>query len=195
MPPGILRLRTACCTLVIPIRLAICLPLHICTLDAYSPHGALLPQGVLPLIINNTRIDPASSNLPEDGHSMPAYISPRPIPPRSGEATLVESERARRLHLGTLFLGTATRLSLSGLGTTAMVRAISERLTTKHGSFIAVEVLGWLLVAVLYCGAFHRIHCLLLGSGALQRGRRKCVLPGYVIGKHDRALEAMFSKI
>ncbi|KAH9962068.1 hypothetical protein BGW80DRAFT_1463603 [Lactifluus volemus] len=80
MPPGIFRLRTACCTLVIPVRLAICLPLLICTLDAYSPHPALLPQGaVLPLIINNTHInDPASSNLPEDAHSIPVYITLHP---------------------------------------------------------------------------------------------------------------------
>jgi hypothetical protein len=69
--------------------------------------------------------------------------------PAAGEeddATLVEGESARRLYLGTLFLGTATRLSLGGLGTAAMVRVISERSTIKHGSFIAVEVLGWLLV-------------------------------------------------
>lgn len=179
MPPGILRLRTACCTLVIPIRLAICLPLLICTLDAYSPHSALLPQGMLPLFINNTRVD-----HPEDAHRAPGYISRPPIPPSNSthvgrvltlsfvlaasalsmlsmialwwlgnpaageedDATLVEGERARRLYLGTLVLGTATRLSLGGLGTGAMVCVINERSTIKHGSFIAVEVLGWLLV-------------------------------------------------
>lgn len=62
------------------------------------------------------------------------------------DATLVEGSRARRLHLGTLFLGIATRLSLCGLGMTAMVRVMSERSTIKRNSFIAVEVLGWLLV-------------------------------------------------
>jgi hypothetical protein len=184
MPPGIFCLRTACCTLVIPVRLAICLPLLICTLDAYSPHTALRPQGVVPLIINSTRIDPASSDLPEDAHSMPAYIALRPVPPHNStpmgrmltlsfviaaaalsvlslitlwwfsdievgnedDATLVEGERARRLQLGKLFLGIATRLSLGALGTMAMVRVISERSTIKRGSFMAVEVLGWLLV-------------------------------------------------
>ena len=50
---------------------------------------------------------------------------------------------------------------------------------------------------MLYCGAFHRIYSLLRTSGVLQRGRRECVLPGYVIGKHehDRTLGATFSKI
>jgi hypothetical protein len=58
-----------------------------------------------------------------------------------------ESERAaRRLHWAALFLGTATRLLLGGLGTTAMARVIAERSIIKRGSFIAVEVLGWLLV-------------------------------------------------
>jgi hypothetical protein len=187
MPPGIFRLRTACCTLVIPVRLAICLPLLIFTLDAYSPPAAPLPQGgVLPLIINNTHIgDPASSNLPEGAHTIPVYIALRPTSPHSNntpigrvltlsfvitaaalsvlslitlwwvsdspegdedDAMPVEGSRARRLHLGTLFLGIATRLSLGGLGMTAMVRVMSERSTIKRNSFIAVQVLGWLLV-------------------------------------------------
>jgi hypothetical protein len=58
-----------------------------------------------------------------------------------------DSERAaRRLHWAALFLGTATRLLLGGLGTAAMARVIAERSTIKRGSFIAVEVLGWLLM-------------------------------------------------
>ena len=205
MPPGIFRLRTVCCTLVIPVRLAICLPLLICTLDAYSPPAALSPQGALPLIINITRPDPgASPSLPpKDPHSLPVYeylaLRPAPLPPlpphggASGsgdstplgrvltlsfviaaaalsvlsmialwwhsdtpdggdhdededDATLVEGERAHRLHLAALFLSTASRLLLGGLGTAAMARVISERSTIKRGSFIAVEVLGWLLV-------------------------------------------------
>jgi hypothetical protein len=184
MPPGIIRLRTACCTLVIPVRLAVCLPLLICTLDAYSPHAPLLPQGVLPLIINSTRIDPESSSLPEDAHSMPVYIALRPtLPPNNthigraltlsfviaatvlsvlnlitlwwfseplvgdgDDATLVEDERGWRLHLGALYLGAATRLSVGGLGTMAMARVIGEQSTIKRGSFVAIEVLGWLLV-------------------------------------------------
>lgn len=203
MAPGIFRLRTACCTLVIPVRLAICLPLLICTLDAYSPHGALLqtspPQGpnvgttmTLPLpppfIINITR--PNSPASPEDAHSMAEYeyIALRPIPPppsntgahlgrsltlsfviaaaalsvlglialwwfgdisiHDDDATLVEGNEhaARRQHLAALVLGTATRLLLGGLGTTAMARVITERSIIKQDSFIAVEVLGWLLV-------------------------------------------------
>jgi hypothetical protein len=210
MAPGIFRLRTACFTLVIPVRLAICLPLLIFTLDAYSPHGALFPsppQGPdvsstvpphsFPLIINNiTRSAPpapgsGSSNLsPEDAHNMleHAYFVLRPVPPPSAhlgraltlsfviaaavlsvlslialwwfgesgsvedDATIVEGgddsdERAaRRLHLAALSLGTATRLLLGALGTTAMARVISERSSIKQGSFIAVEVLGWILV-------------------------------------------------
>jgi hypothetical protein len=64
------------------------------------------------------------------------------------DATLVEGAAAarRRLQLGALVLGTATRLLLGGLGTTAMARVIGERAHMKRGSFIAVEVLGWLLV-------------------------------------------------
>jgi hypothetical protein len=208
MAPGIFRLRTACCTLVIPVRLAICLPLLICTLDAYSPHGALFPtsppQGSNvnsmtplplppPLIINITHPNtPASgsSNLsPEDAHNMAEYeyIALRPVPPPSNtgahlgraltlsfviaaaalstlslialwwfsdpscgedDATIVEGDEraARRQHLAALVLGTATRLLLGGLGTTAMARVIAERSTIKRDSFIAVEVLGWLLV-------------------------------------------------
>jgi hypothetical protein len=201
MAPGIFRLRTACCTLVIPIRLAICLPLLICTLDAYSPHGALFPINTAPpplpppLIINVTRPNsPASGskNLsPEDAHNMAEheYIAPRPVPPLppfstsahlgrdltlsfviaaaalsvlslialwwfsdpscdEDDATIVEGDEraARRQHLAALFLGTATRLLLGGLGTTAMARVIAERATIKRDSFIAVEVLGWLLV-------------------------------------------------
>jgi hypothetical protein len=208
MAPGIFRLRTACCTLVIPVRLAICLPLLICTLDAYSPHGALFPTSpplgsnvgsttplplLPPLIINITRPNsPASgsSNLsPEDAHNMAEYeyIAIRPVPPPSStgahlgraltlsfviaaaalsvlslialwwfsdpscdedDATIVEGDEraARRQHLAALVLGTATRLLLGGLGTTAMVRVIAERSTIKRDSFIAVEVLGWLLV-------------------------------------------------
>jgi hypothetical protein len=206
MAPGIFRFRTACCTLVVPVRLAICLPLLICTLDAYSPHGALFPtsppQGPnvgstmplpLPLITNITRPSSptsGSSNLsPEDAHNMAEYeyIALRPVPPRShtgahlgcaltlsfviaaavlsilslialwwfsdpscgeDDATIVEGDEraARRQHLAALILGAATRLLLSGLGTTAMARVIIERSTIKRDSFIAVEVLGWLLV-------------------------------------------------
>jgi hypothetical protein len=200
MAPGIFRLRTACCTLVIPVRLAICLPLLICTLDAYSPHGALFPTSTTPLplppplIINITRPDsPASGskNLsPEDAHNMAEYeyiALVRPVPPSSStlahlgreltlsfviaaaalsvlslialwwfsdpacgedDATIVEGDErtARRQHLAALVLGTATRLLLGGLGTTAMARVIAERSTIKRDSFIAVEVLGWLLV-------------------------------------------------
>jgi hypothetical protein len=64
------------------------------------------------------------------------------------DATIVEGDErtARRQHLAALVLGTATRLLLGGLGTTAMVRVIAERSTIKRDSFIAVEVLGWLLV-------------------------------------------------
>lgn len=39
--------------------------------------------------------------------------------------------------------------------------------------------------AVLYCGAFHRIHRLLRGSGALRRGEKE-VLTGSLVEKHDR---------
>jgi len=208
MAPGIFRLRTACFTLVIPVRLAICLPLLICTLDAYSPHAALVPQGALPpLTLNIPR--PASgpgsagSALPEDAHGVPIYeyIALRPVEPTDAasgasshlgrtltlafvfaaaalsvldmlafwwlgdvdsdvsedDATLVErgydgdsnSERGatrRRIQLGMLSLGTATRLLLGGLGTTAMAQVIGGRLAMKRGSFIAVQVLGWLLV-------------------------------------------------
>jgi hypothetical protein len=52
----------------------------------------------------------------------------------------------RRMKLGVLFLGAATRLLLGALGTTAMVRVVGDRSVLKRGSFIAVEVLGWLLV-------------------------------------------------
>lgn len=64
------------------------------------------------------------------------------------DATIVEGDdrAARRQHLAALVLGTATRLLLGGLGTTAMARVIAERSTIKRDSFIAVEVLGWLLV-------------------------------------------------
>lgn len=177
MPPGIFRLRIACCTLVVPVRLAICLPLLICTLDAYSPHAALRPQGALPLILNGTHELPASG----DGRTVPVYVAllPAPPPAQTGrvltlafviaaaalsvlsmlalwwsgdpagdadDATLVEGERMRRPHLGPLLLGTATRLLLGALGTAAMVRVIGERAAIKRGSFIAIEVLGWLLV-------------------------------------------------
>ena len=218
MAPGIFRLRTACFTLVIPIRLAICLPLVICTLDAYSPHAALVPQGSLPpFTVNVPR--PASgpgSALPEDAHGGPVYeyeneyiATLRPGAHGSSsansahlgrtltlsfvlaaaalsvfgilafwwlgdvdgdvswqdEATLVEggggydgesksseSERGaspatrRRLRLGMLSLGIATRLLLGALGTAAMARVVGDRSAMKRGSFIAVEVLGWLLV-------------------------------------------------
>src|SRR6266436_1414419 len=92
MAPGIFRLRTACCTLVIPVRLAICLPLLICTLDAYSPHGALFPgsppQGPLspPLILNITRpkcpVSGGSNLSPEDIHNIAEYeyIALPPVP-------------------------------------------------------------------------------------------------------------------
>lgn len=68
------------------------------------------------------------------------------------DATIVEGDddsderAARRLHLTALSLGTATRLLLGALGTTAMARVISERSSIKQGSFVAVEVLGWILV-------------------------------------------------
>jgi len=251
MPPGIFRLRTACCTLIVPVRLAICLPLLICTLDAYSPHAALVPQATRPLIINIPRPEStgisAPSTMPEDAHGMHGVYEYIALPARAGadnhhhhphlgraltlsfviaaallsvlsmialkwvsdpssqagagereedDATLVESgERARRrLYIGGLLLGTATRLLLGGLGTTAMVRVISERSTIKRGSFIAVEVLGWLLVAVLYCGTFHRIHCLLSDSGAVWGGGSKEAgsLAG---GKHGGTLEPVSRNI
>jgi hypothetical protein len=212
MAPGIFRLRTACFTLVVPIRLAICLPLLICTLNAYSPHAALIPQvtPLSPLTLNITRPFAAGPGdgpppLPEDARAagVPAYewIALRPppsLPPNThlgraltlsfvlaaaalgvlsivafwclgdlaagaagcgeddaseDDATLVEGggesgcrTARRRLQLGTLFVGTATRLLLGGLGTAAMVRVVGDRSAMKRGSFIAVEVLGWLLV-------------------------------------------------
>ncbi|KAH8997686.1 hypothetical protein EDB86DRAFT_2914367 [Lactarius hatsudake] len=221
MAPGIFRLRTACCTLVVPVRLAICLPLLICTLDAYSPHAALHPQGALPLVFNGTHELPTSG----DGRTVPVYIAllPAPRPAQTGrvltlafviaaaalsvlsmlalwwsgdpagdadDATLVEGERT---HLGPLLLGTATRLLLGALGTTAMVCVVGDR-AIKRGSFIAIEVLGWVLVAVLYFGAFHRIHCLLRWSGALQGGRKEAPQEA-LVGKRDAGnLETMCSK-
>ncbi len=92
MALGIFRLRTACCTLVIPVRLAICLPLLICTLDAYSLHGALFPasppQGPHPppLILNITcpksPVSSGSNLSPKDIHNMTEYeyIALRPVP-------------------------------------------------------------------------------------------------------------------
>ena len=181
MAPGIFRLRLACCTLVIPVRLAICLPLLICTFNAYSPQAALRPQGTLPLIFNGTHEAPASG----DGRTVPVYIAVLPVPSpaqtrtsrvltlafvissavlsvlsilalwlygdpaRDAEdATLVDADpdRTRRPHLGSLLLGTATRLLLGALGTTAMAQVIIERAAIKRGSFITIEVLGWLLV-------------------------------------------------
>ncbi len=74
------------------------------------------------------------------------------LPSDEDDATIVEGDvdgderAARHLHLTALFLGTATRLLLGGLGTTAMARVIAERSIIKRDSFIAVEVLGWLLV-------------------------------------------------
>ena len=64
------------------------------------------------------------------------------------DATIVEGdERAsRRQHLAALVLGTATRLLLGGLGTTAIARVITDRSTIKWDSSIPVEVLRWLLV-------------------------------------------------
>ena len=182
MAPGIFRLRLACCTLVIPVRLAICLPLLICTFNAYSPQAALRPQGTLPLIFNGTHEAPASG----DGRTVPVYIAVLPVPSPAqtqktgrvltlafvissavlsvlgilalwlygdpeGEAedatlTDADSDRTRRPHLGSLLLGTATRLLLGALGTTAMAQVIIERAAIKRGSFITIEVLGWLLV-------------------------------------------------
>jgi|SRR6266436_1058780 len=97
MAPGIFRLCTAYCTPVIPVRLAICLPLLICTLDAYSPHGALFstspPQGPNggsttpltlppPLILNITRpkspVSGSSNVSPEDIRNMAEYEDARP---------------------------------------------------------------------------------------------------------------------
>jgi hypothetical protein len=181
MAPGIFRLRTACCTLVIPVRLAICLPLLICTLDAYSPPAALRPAGALPLVFNGTHELPAGGD--GDGHTVPVYIALRPASPSppaltgrvltlafviaaavlsvlgilalwwsgdpagdADDATLVEGERTHRSHLGSVLLGTATRLLLGAFGTAAMAQVIGERAAIKRGSFIAIEVLGWLLV-------------------------------------------------
>jgi hypothetical protein len=178
MVPGIFRLRTACCTLVIPVRLAICLPLLICAFNAYDPQAALRPQGALPLLFNSTHEAPASG----DGRTVPVYIALLPAPPPTqilgrvltlafvisaavlsvlgilvlwwsgdpagdaDDATLVDAEHTRQPHLRSLLLGTATRLLLGALGTTAMAQVICERAAIKRGSFIAIEVLGWLLV-------------------------------------------------
>ena len=67
--------------------LFICLPLLICTLNAYSPHAALHPQGALPLFFNATH-EPAAS---EDrggggGGTVPVYIMllPAPRPAQTG---------------------------------------------------------------------------------------------------------------
>ncbi|KAH9060356.1 hypothetical protein EDB83DRAFT_2387125 [Lactarius deliciosus] len=192
MAPGIFRLRTACCTLVVP----------------YSPHAALHPQGALPFVFNGTHELPASG----DGRTVPTgrvltlafVIAAAALSVLSmlalwwsgdsagdaDDATLVEGERT---HLGPLLLGTATRLLLGALGTTAMVCVVGDR-TIKRGSFIAIEVLGWLLVAVLYFGAFHRIHCLLRWSGALQGGRKEASQEA-LVGKRDAGnLETMCSK-
>ena len=177
MAPGIFRLRTACCTLVVPIRLAICLPLLICTLNAYSPHAALRPQGALPLVFNGTHEPPTSE---DGGRTVPVYIALLPAPPPAqmgrvlslafviaaaaqsvlsilalwwsgdpagdtDDATLVEGERTPA-RIGPVLLGTATRLLLGALGTTAMVQVIGEHAAIERDSFIAIEVLGWLLV-------------------------------------------------
>ena len=178
MAPGIFRLRTACCTLVVPVRLALCLPLLICTLDAYSPHAALRPQGAPPTIPNGTHEVPATGG---DGRTVPVYIALLPAAPpppaQTGralvlafvvaaaalsvlgmlalwwssddpdDATLVDGERRTSTHRAPLLLlGTATRLLLGALGTIAMAQVVGERASIQRGSFIAIEVLGWLLV-------------------------------------------------
>jgi hypothetical protein len=58
-----------------------------------------------------------------------------------------QCSRPGLVYVGGLIFGTATRLLLGALGTTAMICVISDRgIIMKRGSFIAVEVLGWLLV-------------------------------------------------
>ncbi|KAF8259425.1 hypothetical protein EI94DRAFT_1834423 [Lactarius quietus] len=101
MAPGIFRLRTACCTLVIPVRLAICLPLLICTLDAYNPPAALRPQGALPPFPNSGHELPASG----DGRTVPVYIALLPTPP--------PTQTSRVLTLA--FIITAASLSVLGI--------------------------------------------------------------------------------
>ncbi|TFY81066.1 hypothetical protein EWM64_g2947 [Hericium alpestre] len=50
MAPGVLQLRTACCSIVVPIRLALCIPLLICIFDGYSDGSTLQRTGTIPII-------------------------------------------------------------------------------------------------------------------------------------------------
>ncbi|KAI9510098.1 hypothetical protein F5148DRAFT_1182447 [Russula earlei] len=185
MPPGILRLRTACCTLVIPVRLAICLPLLICTLDAYSPHAAPFPQATLPpLIVNITRPDATGSNTLEDAHSAHAYeyISLPPLGPNGARSPPLGRALALSFVIAAAVLSVLSMIALWWPGDPP---GDEDDATIKRGSFIAVEVLGWFLVAVMYCGAFHRVHCLLCDRG-VPRGSGKEVL---LVGKDGGTLE------
>ncbi|THH11468.1 hypothetical protein EW146_g8029 [Bondarzewia mesenterica] len=67
MAPGVLRLRTACCSIVIPIRIALCIPLLIVTVDGYgaytpSPHTFTNSTAVpsIPSFTNSTPLADAS---------------------------------------------------------------------------------------------------------------------------------------
>ncbi|KAI0058008.1 hypothetical protein BV25DRAFT_1841287 [Artomyces pyxidatus] len=230
MAPGVFQLRTACCSLVIPIRIAFCIPLLICTLDGYSHLGTVAPAGPIPAftdpvpIFSNSSLPPGADKDATDGmsHLFPLYLKllsmprdPAVLPGRtltlafaalammfsvislvlsccypaddeharsyyeepvldkglatggSDDDTLNEAEedcareRVRRRRVGSLLMGTATRLLLAALGTIAFVKVISERAVIKPASYAAIEGLGWTVVVMLYFGVLHRVWVLL----------------------------------
>jgi hypothetical protein len=64
----------------------------------------------------------------------------------SASASASASATRRRFRLGVLALGIATRVLLGALGMIAMARVVADREVMRRGSFIAVEVLGWILM-------------------------------------------------
>ena len=69
MAPGVLRIRTACCSIIIPVRIALCVPLLVATLDAYSsPHPAAptsSPHSPASPLLNNTTPPNAAPDAPD----------------------------------------------------------------------------------------------------------------------------------
>ncbi|KAA1472943.1 hypothetical protein DENSPDRAFT_851268 [Dentipellis sp. KUC8613] len=218
------HLRNACRSIAIPVRIALSVPLLICTLNGYTAGGSVqsattyhLPPNMRPLddapLPSKADPDATDGMVASSARVLAVYTVSPPSSCRGRALALafvilalgfslasvlvawvlrVDNEPVRDFHfeglaagvdhkmaaadaeegreargarrkrrLWNLCVGLGTRLLLSALGTTAFVDVLSERDRIRPESYVAIEGLGWTVVAMLYFGVFDRMFMLI----------------------------------
>ncbi|KZS98124.1 hypothetical protein SISNIDRAFT_480909 [Sistotremastrum niveocremeum HHB9708] len=164
MPPSVCRINIWCFTIIIPVRITLCLPLLILALEAFpvqpssfsvdpqTQQPSLMPPHVHPaqaLLLAFSSLAIAMSII---GFIMSCAMS------KEGEPHSSEGEARWSLYIGTL-----SRVILAILGTAASVVAVVE----KHEMIKHMETtiaLSFVVTIMMYGGVFYRVYILASGK-------------------------------